>query len=216
MKEEIVRSVRDRKVIAIIRGYAPDVCLRLAEAYAQGGLGLVEVTFNQKAPETWKDTAAAIAAIRARFAGVLRVGAGTVLTAEQLTLCEQTGGEYMITPNVNVELIRECVRRGLVAMPGALTPSEAVAAFDAGASFVKIFPAGALGPGYVKALTAPLAHIPFLAVGGISTDNAADFLRTGCVGVGVGGNLTNREWIAAGAWDKIADAARRLVETCAS
>ena len=216
MKEEIVQSVCDRKVIAIIRGYAPDVCLRLAEAYAQGGLGLVEVTFSQKAPETWKDTAAAIAAIRARFAGVLRVGAGTVLTADQLTLCEQAGGEYMITPNVNVELIRDCVRRGLVAMPGALTPSEAVAAFDAGASFVKIFPAGALGPGYVKALAAPLAHIPFLAVGGISPDNAADFLRAGCVGVGVGGNLTNHEWIAADAWDKIADAARRLVETCAS
>ena len=216
MKEEIVQSVRDRKVIAIIRGCAPDVCLRLAEAYAQGGLGLVEVTFNQKAPETWKVTAAAIAAIRARFAGVLRVGAGTVLTAEQLTLCERAGGEYMITPNVNVELVRDCVRRGLVAMPGALTPSEAVAAFDAGASFVKIFPAGSLGPGYVKALSAPLAHIPFLAVGGISPDNAADFLRAGCVGVGVGGNLTNREWIAAGEWDKIAAAARRLVEACAS
>ena len=216
MKEEIVQSVRDRKVIAIIRGYAPDVCLRLAEAYAQGGLGLVEVTFNQKAPETWKDTAAAIAAIRARFAGVLRVGAGTVLTAEQLTLCEQAGGEYMITPNVNADLIRDCVRRGLVAMPGAMTPSEAVTAHDAGASFVKIFPAGSLGPGYVKALAAPLAHIPFLAVGGISPDNAADFLRAGCVGVGVGGNLTNREWIAAGTWDKIAAAARRLVEACAS
>ena len=216
MKEEIVQSVRDRKVIAIIRGYAPDICLRLAEAYAQGGLGLVEVTFNQKVPETWKDTAAAIAAIRTRFAGTLRVGAGTVLTAEQLSLCEQAGGEYMITPNVNIELIRDCVRRGLVAMPGALTPSEAVAAFDAGASFVKIFPAGSLGPGYVKALAAPLAHIPFLAVGGISPDNAADFIRAGCVGVGVGGNLTNREWIAAGAWDRIADAARRLVEACAS
>lgn len=215
MKEEIVKSVRDRKAIAIIRGYAPDVCLRLAEAYAKGGLGLVEVTFNQKAPETWKDTAAAIAAIRARFAGVLRVGAGTVLSAEQLTLCEQAGGEYMITPNVNVELIRDCVRRGLVALPGALTPSEAVAAFDAGASFVKVFPSGSLGPGYVKALVAPLSHIPFLAVGGISPDNAADFLRAGCVGVGVGGNLTNREWIAAGAWDRIADAARRLVAACA-
>ena len=216
MKEVVVQSVCDRKVVAIIRGYAPDICLRLAEAYAQGGLGLVEVTFNQKVPETWKDTAAAITAIRERFAGVLRVGAGTVLTAEQLSLCEQAGGEYMITPNVNVELIRDCVRRGLVAMPGALTPSEAVAAFDAGASFVKIFPAGSLGPGYVKALAAPLAHIPFLAVGGISPDNAADFIRAGCVGVGVGGNLTNREWIAAGAWDRIADAARRLVEACAS
>lgn len=211
MKEDVIQSVRARKVVAIIRGFAPDVCLKLAEAYAKGGIGLVEVTFNQKAPETWKDTATAIAAIRDRFAGDVRVGAGTVLTAEQLTLCEQAGGEYMITPNVNVDLIRDCVRRGLVAMPGALTPSEAVAAHDAGASFVKIFPAGSLGPGYVKALVAPLGHIPFLAVGGISPDNVADFIAAGCVGAGVGGNLTNKAWIAAGEWDRITDVARRLV-----
>lgn len=211
MKEDVIQSVRARKVVAIIRGFAPDVCLKLSEAYAKGGIGLVEVTFNQKAPETWKDTATAIAAIRDRFAGDVRVGAGTVLTAEQLTLCEQAGGEYMITPNVNVDLIRDCVRRGLVAMPGALTPSEAVAAHDAGASFVKIFPAGSLGPGYVKALVAPLGHIPFLAVGGISPDNVADFMAAGCVGAGVGGNLTNKAWIAAGEWDRITDVARRLV-----
>lgn len=211
MKEDVIQSVRARKVVAIIRGFAPDVCLKLAEAYAKGGIGLVEVTFNQKAPETWKDTATAIAAIRDRFAGDVRVGAGTVLTAEQLTLCEQAGGEYMITPNVNVDLIRDCVRRGLVAMPGALTPSEAVAAHDAGASFVKIFPAGSLGPGYVKALVAPLGHIPFLAVGGISPDNVADFMAAGCVGAGVGGNLTNKAWIAADEWGRITDVARRLV-----
>lgn len=214
--DEVKKAVRDRKVVAIMRGFGPETCLRLAEAYAKGGLGLVEVTFDQKAPETWKDTAASIAAIRERFAGALRVGAGTVLSSEQLTLCEQAGGEYMITPNVNVEQIRDCVRRGLVAMPGAMTPSEAVAAFDAGASFVKVFPAGALGPGYVKAVAAPLSHIPFLAVGGISADNAADFLRAGCVGLGVGGSLTNREWIAAGAWDRIEEAARRLVEAAVS
>lgn len=212
MKEEIIRSVREGRIVAIIRGFAPDICLRLAEAYAKGGIGLVEVTFNQRAPETWKETAAAIRSIRGHFAGSVRVGAGTVLTAEQLTLCEQAGGEYMITPNVNAELIRDCVRRGLVAMPGALTPSEAVTAFDAGADFVKIFPAGSLGPGYVKAVMAPLSHIPFLAVGGISPDNVGDFIKAGCVGAGVGGNLTNKEWIAAGEWDRIADVARQLVE----
>ncbi len=209
-RDGVVRAVREQKAIAIIRGQGPEVCLRLAEAYAQGGLGLVEVTFNQKAPETWKETAAAITAIRERFAGVLRVGAGTVLTAEQLTLCEQAGGAYMITPNVDAVLIRDCVRRGLVAMPGAFTPSEAVAAHAAGADFVKLFPASSLGPAYVKALAAPLAHIPFLAVGGISAANAPAFLEAGCVGVGVGGNLTNREWIAAGAWGRIREAARAL------
>ncbi len=212
MKEDIETAVRNGRIIAIIRGFAPDVCLRLAEAYRRGGIRLVEVTFNQKAPETWADTAAAIRAIRERFADDIRVGAGTVLTEEQLARCADAGGEYMITPNVNPSLIRACVARGLVAMPGALTPSEAVAAWEAGARFVKIFPAGSLGPGYVKAVRAPLAHIPMLAVGGISPDNVADFMRVGCVGAGVGGNLTNREWIAAGAYDWIADVARQLVE----
>ena len=215
MKEEIVNAVHDGRIIAIIRGFAPDVCLNLAEAYFRGGIRLVEVTFNQKAPETWKDTAAAIGAIKARFAGDVHVGAGTVLTEEQLSMCRDAGGEYMITPNVKPALIRSCVEQGLVAMPGALTPSEAVDAWDAGASFVKIFPAGSLGPGYVKAIRAPLSHIPFLAVGGISPDNVADFMRVGCVGAGVGGNLTNKEWIAAGAWDKITETARQLVERSA-
>ena len=210
--DEIKRLVYEGRIIAIIRGFAPETCLRLAEAYAKGGIRLVEITFAQNAPETWKDTAAAIGAIRERFAGDVRVGAGTVLTEEQLTMCEQAGGEYMITPNVKTDLIRECVRRGLVAMPGALTPSEAVEAWEAGAGFVKIFPAGSLGPGYVKAIRAPLSHIPFLAVGGITPDNVADFMRTGCVGAGVGGTLSNKEWIAAGEWDKIAETARLFVE----
>ncbi len=210
-QEEIKQLVLDTRIVAIIRGFAPDTCLRLAEAYSAGGIRLVEVTFNQKAPETWKDTAAAIRAIRERFGGHVRAGAGTVLTEEQLSMCIDAGGEYMITPNVKPELIRSCVRQGLVAMPGALTPSEAVDAWEAGAAFVKIFPAGSLGAGYVKALRAPLAHIPMLAVGGITAENVADFMRVGCVGAGVGGNLTNKEWIAAGAWDKIADTARQLV-----
>ena len=210
MKEEIEKAVREKRIVAIVRGFAPDICLKLAEAYAKGGIGLVEVTFNQRAPETWKDTATAIRAIRERFAGTMRVGAGTVLTEEQLSMCIDAGGEYMITPNVNVSLIRSCVAKGLVAMPGAMTPSEAVDAWEAGASFVKIFPAGSLGPGYVKAICAPLSHIPFLAVGGISPDNVADFIRAGCVGAGVGGNLTNKEWIASGAWDKVAEVARLL------
>lgn len=212
MKDEIEKIVRDGRIVAIIRGFAPDICLKLAEAYHDGGIRLVEVTFNQKAPETWKDTAAAIRSIKDHFAGAVRVGAGTVLTEEQLRMCEDAGGEYMITPNVNASLIRTCVADGLVAMPGALTPSEAVEAWEAGASFVKIFPAGSLGPSYVKAVRAPLSHIPFLAVGGISPDNVADFMKVGCVGAGVGGNLTNKEWIAAGAWDRIADVARQLIE----
>ena len=209
---EIEDAVLNGRIVAIIRGSSPDVCLRLAESYVKGGIRLVEVTFAQKAPETWKDTASAIRSIKERFGGEVKVGAGTVLTEEQLSMCEQAGGKYMITPNVKPALIRECVRRGLVAMPGALTPSEVVDAWEAGASFVKVFPAGTLGPGYIKAVCAPLSHIPLLAVGGISPDNVADFIKAGCVGAGVGGNLTNKEWIAAGEWGKIEDVARQLTE----
>lgn len=201
----------DTMIVAIIRGYEPDVCLRLAEAYFKGGINMVEVTFNQKAPQTWKDTAAAIKAIKDTFNDSVMVGAGTVLTEEQLKICEDAGGEFMVTPNMNASLIRKCVADGLMAMPGALTPTEAVEAYNAGAKYVKIFPAGVLGPRYIKAITAPLSHIPFLAVGGISPDNVADFIKAGCAGAGVGGNLTNKEWIKAGEWDKITAIARELV-----
>lgn len=199
-------------IVSIIRGFEPDICLKLSEAYVKGGIDMVEVTFNQKAPDSWKDTAVAIKAIKANFGGSMKVGAGTVLTEEQLKLCEDAGGEFMVTPNVNPALIRKCIADGLQAMPGALTPTEAVEAFDAGATYVKIFPAGSLGPGYVKAVMAPLSHIPFLAVGGIGPDNVADFIKAGCVGAGVGGNLTNKEWIMAGEWDKITAAAALLVK----
>lgn len=198
-------------IIAIIRGFEPDICLRLSEAYVKGGIDMVEVTFNQKDPRSWKDTAAAIRSIKDHFADSVKVGAGTVLTEEQLLMCEDAGGEYMVTPNVNTSLIRKCVADGLMAMPGAITPTEAVDAFNAGASYVKLFPAGVFGPEYVKALVAPLSHIPFLAVGGIGPHNIADFIKAGCVGAGVGGNLTNKEWISNGEWDKITAAAASLV-----
>jgi 2-dehydro-3-deoxyphosphogluconate aldolase/(4S)-4-hydroxy-2-oxoglutarate aldolase len=212
MKENIEKLVRETRIIAIIRGFSSDICLHLAEAYAKGGIRLVEVTFNQRAPETWADTAAAIKAITGHFGGDVHAGAGTVLTEEQLSICADAGGEYMVAPNVSPELIRSCVRRGLAAIPGAFTPTEAVNAWDAGASFVKLFPVATLGVGYVKALCAPLSHIAFLAVGSVRPDTVADYIRAGCVGAGVGGNLTNREWIEAGEWGKIAEYAARFVE----
>ena len=173
---------------------------------------MVEVTFNQHVPHTWNDTAAAIKAIKHTFNESVKVGAGTVLTEEQLKICEDAGGEFMVTPNTDTTLIRKCVADGLVAMPGAMTPSEAVEAYNAGANYVKIFPAGTLGPGYVKALLAPLSHIQFIAVGGISPENIAGFIKAGCVGAGVGGNLTNKEWIGNGEWDKITNVAKSLVD----
>ena len=212
MIDDVIQGVYDNRVIAIIRGMEPDICVKLADAFYKGGIRMVEVTFNQAKPDALYKTADAIRTIRENFGADMFVGAGTVLTKEQLTLCRDAGGQFMVTPNVKEQLIADCIQMGLAAMPGAFTATEAVNAYDAGASFVKIFPAGNMGPGYVKALRAPLSHIPMLAVGGIGPDNIASYIKAGCVGAGVGGNLTNKEWIAAGEWDKITAVAKQLTE----
>lgn len=209
--DEVIRTVLDAKIIAIIRGFPPETCVRLAEAYLKGGIRMVEVTFPQADPASWKKTSEAIRTISTQFAGEMLAGAGTVLTREQLLMAADAGGRYMIAPSVNADLIREAVKMDMAAIPGAFTPTEVVSAYEAGASFVKLFPVTALGPGYVKALRAPLPHIPLLAVGGITPDNVADYMKAGCVGAGVSGVLTNKELIAAGAWDKIEQVARALV-----
>ena len=113
------------------------------------------------------------------------------------------GGRYLVTPTTQPEIIRTGKALGLGIFPGAMTPSEILTAFEAGADAVKVFPASVLGPGYIKAVRAPLSHIPLMAVGGVNEKNAADFMKAGCVGLGVGGNLVNKEWIQNGEWDKI-------------
>lgn len=191
------------KIIAIVRELPTKYMLSLAEALYTGGIDLMEVTFNQSKPESWKDTVMAIKAIEKHMAGKVLVGAGTVITRDQLEMARDAGAKYIITPHTNPELIRRMKEYGLLSFPGALTPSEIVAAYEAGADTVKVFPAGRLGPAYIKALKAPLRNIPLMAVGGVNEKNVADFLAAGCCGVGVGGNLVNKAWIEAGSWDKI-------------
>ena len=211
MKEDVVKIVHETRIVAIIRGFAPDVCLQLADAYLRGGIRLVEVTFNQRDPSDWANTAKAIRMIGERFPGEVFAGAGTVLTAEQMKIAAVAGAGYIITPSLDVEIVRGAVEAGLVAMPGAFTPTEIAQAHAAGASFVKVFPAVALGPSYIKAIRAPLAHIPLLAVGGITPENIGGFIQAGCVGAGVGGVLADRSRVAAGDWAGVTEVARRLV-----
>lgn len=214
MKEEILKTLGETKVVAIIRGMDPDVCLKLAESYLSGGIRLVEVTFDQTGDP--KKTVDAIAAIRREFAKDVHVGAGTVLTDAQLQSVIDIGGEFMVTPSVNPRLIGTASAAGLATMPGAFTPSEIVTAHEAGADVVKIFPVRSLGPQYVKDVLAPLKHIRLMAVGGVNPDNAADYLKSGCVGVGASGSLVNKEWIAVGEWSKIAAEAKRFIANCVS
>ena len=204
--------VKERKIVAIVRGLSPEYLIRLGHAFEEGGIGLMEVTYNQRAPETWAETAKAIEAVEKEFGDRLLVGAGTVITPEQVRLTYNAGGHYLVTPTTQPEIIKMGKALGLGLYPGALTPSEILAAFEAGADAVKVFPASNLGPGYIKAVRAPLSHIPLMAVGGMNEKNAADFMRAGCVGLGVGGNLVNKEWIQNGEWDKITAQAKDFMK----
>ena len=172
----------------------------------------MEITYNQKAPETWKDTAAAIEAVAKEFGDRLLAGAGTVITLEQVAMTYNAGGRYLVTPATQPEIIRAGKALGLGLYPGAMTPSEILEAYNAGADAVKVFPASALGAGYIKAVRAPLSHIPLMAVGGVNEKNAADFMKAGCVGLGVGGNLVNKEWIENGEWGKITALAKEFIK----
>ena len=210
-REEVIKDIEATKVVAIIRGMAPEICVRLAKAYQAGGIRLVEVTFNQVG--NLADTVTAIKAIKAALPE-MHVGAGTVITEEQLDLAIGAGAEFIVTPNCSPAIIRQAKDAGLVTMPGTITPTEMVTAHEAGADYVKVFPVRMLGPAYVKDVLAPLKHLKLIAVGGVSPENAADYIEAGCVGVAASGSLVNKEWIAAGEYGKIAEVAKRLIENC--
>ena len=205
-----LEAVKERKIIAIVRGLEPAYLIRLGQALEEGGIGLMEVTYNQSAPETWTDTARAIEAAAKTFGERVLIGAGTVITPEQVRLTYNAGGRYLVTPTTQPEIIRMGKALGLGVFPGALTPTEILAAGSAGADAVKVFPAAAVGADYIKAVRAPLSHIPLLAVGGVDEKNAAAFMKAGCVGLGIGGRLVNKEWIESGEWDRITTLAREI------
>ena len=203
--------VEQRKIVAIVRGLEPDYLLRLGHAFVEGGIGLMEVTYDQRAPESWTATAKGIEAVEKEFGDRLLVGAGTVITPEQVHLTYEAGGHYLVTPTTQPEIIRMGKDLGLGLFPGAFSATEILSAYEAGADAVKVFPASCVGPGYIKAIRGPLSHIPLMAVGGINEKNAADYMKADCVGLGVGGNLVNKEWIRNGEWEKITALARAFL-----
>lgn len=211
MREKIIQAVEAEKIIAIVRGADPEQCLKVAQALYNGGIRLMEITYNQKDPASWQTTADTIAAIAKAFGGRMLVGAGTVTSPELVELTAQAGGMYIVSPDCNEAVIRKTLEMGLVSMPGALTPTEVLAAHEAGADFVKLFPIGNLGVAYAKAIMAPISHVKMLAVGGVNETNVSDFLKTGMCGAGIGGNLANKKWIEEGRYDKITETAKALV-----
>lgn len=216
MKKEIVQMMEQEKVIAIVRGIEAEKCMKVADALYAGGIRLMEITFNQKDPASFQTTADCIEAIGKKYEGRMMIGAGTVLTTEQVDLAAKAGGRFIISPDVNVDVIHCTVELDMVSMPGAMSPTEVMVAHQAGANFVKIFPAANLGANYVKAISAPISHVKLMAVGGVNEKNLADFLKVGMAGAGIGGNLANKKWIEAGEYHKITETAKVLVEIAKS
>ena len=201
MKEQTIEHVLAHKIITIVRGVDRENIFKTAEAFILGGIACMEITYDAARPETHAETAETIRQLNERFLKDLMIGAGTVLTPEQVVMTKEAGGRYIISA--------QC---GLVSMPGAFTPTECEEAHRWGADFVKLFPVGGMGPGYVKDLAAPLSHIRFLAVGGVTAENLPAFLKAGAVGAGVGSDLVNKELILSGAFSKITQRAKQYVE----
>jgi 2-dehydro-3-deoxyphosphogluconate aldolase/(4S)-4-hydroxy-2-oxoglutarate aldolase len=139
------------------------------------------------------------------------LGVGSVVSPQQAEAALDAGAQLIVTPVLNLAVVAACVARGVPVAPGALTPTEIQTAWEAGAALVKVFPANRLGPGYLKDVLAPLPHLQLLPTGGINVENAGDYIRAGAVALGVGSSLVNPQWVAAGAWDKLAQAARELL-----
>ena len=209
--DQIKDLIQREKLIVIVRGVAAEKCLPVARALFDGGVRLMEITYNASAPESWLQTADAIGAIAKEFEGRMFIGAGTVLTVEQVELTERSGGRFIVSPDTYEPVIKRTHELGMLSIPGALSPTEIMAAHRAGADFVKLFPAGTMGPRYFKDIKAPLSQIDILAVGGITTENIPAFAAVGACGYAVSSSLVRQDWCNKGEFDKIRLAAENFV-----
>lgn len=211
MKAAIGEFIEKNKVIAICRGTYGKQLIQLVSALKEGGVKLVEVTFDQGDPECLTKTSNAISSLVKEFGEEVRIGAGTVLSLEQVEAAYNAGAEYMISPNTNPEVIKRTKELNLISIPGAFSPSEIIAAHEAGADFVKLFPVRALGMGYVKDILGPINHIKLIATAGVTPENLADYLDLGFSGAGISGYLTDKRLIEAGDFHTIKEHAAEMM-----
>lgn len=206
-KAEVIRQIRETGVIPVVRANSADEAMRAIEAIREGGISILEITM------TVPGAVNVIKQVSARYGNEALVGAGTVLDPETARACISAGAQFVVSPSLNLETIACCRGLDVVVMPGALTPTEVVQAWTAGAAFVKVFPAGAVGgASYIKALKAPLPQIELVPTGGVSLKTAADFIRAGAAAVGVGADLVDIKAIREGQAALITERARQFVE----
>ncbi len=215
-KEQINHEVIENKLIVILRGLTEDELIKTVGAMERGGVRMVEVTFDQSGETQDSITAENIAALKRSYGKRVRIGAGTVMTVEQVKLAYAAGAEFIISPDCYEPVIRLTSELGMVSIPGAFSPTEAANAHRWGADFVKLFPNSEVGITYLKALRAPLSHIRFLAVGGVNPDNIVDYINAGAVGVGVSSGIVDKKLIHAGDYDGITRLSERYTKLISS
>jgi 2-dehydro-3-deoxyphosphogluconate aldolase/(4S)-4-hydroxy-2-oxoglutarate aldolase len=206
-KSEVIQTIRDIGVIPVVRATTADEAMRAIDAIREGGISVLEITM------TVPGAVKLIEELAKRYANDALVGAGTVLDPETATACIESGAKFVVSPALNLETIACCRRLDVAVMPGALTPTEVVQAWNAGADFVKVFPAGAVGgPSYLKSLKAPLPQIELVPTGGVSLKTATDFIRAGAAALGVGADLVDIKAIREGHAALITERAKQFIE----
>jgi len=205
-KKQVVERIRNTGLIPVIRAQSADEALSAVEAIQAGGLSILEITMTVPG-------AVRLIAEVARRAPDALVGAGTVLDPETAQACMDAGALFVVSPALNLDTIAACKERGVAVLPGALTPTEVVTAWRAGADFVKVFPAGALGgASYIKSLKAPLPQIELVPTGGVNLKTAGDFIRAGAAALGVGADLVDLAALRRGEAAVITQRAREFLE----
>lgn len=206
-KTQVIQTITDIGVIPVVRAKSADEAMLAIDAIREGGISLLEITM------TVPGAVGVIEKVSARYGAEALVGAGTVLDAETARACILAGARFIVSPSLDLDTIATCRRYGVAIMPGALTPTEVVRAWTAGADFVKVFPAGAMGgASYIKALKAPLPHIALVPTGGVSLKTAADFIKAGASALGVGADLVDLKAIREGQQSAITERARQFVQ----
>jgi len=204
-KQENPQLILNTGVISVMRTESSTQLLQVAEAICKGGIHCVEITM------TTPGALRAIEVASEKLTGVL-VGAGTVLDATTARQAILAGAKFLVTPTVELDVIETARRYGIIVIPGAMTPTEILTAWEAGADMVKVFPASILGSGYLKAIRGPLPQIPLVPTGGITADNAGKFIHAGAAMVCAGGWLVDKEAVANGRYEVITERARQLVD----
>jgi 2-dehydro-3-deoxyphosphogluconate aldolase / (4S)-4-hydroxy-2-oxoglutarate aldolase len=206
-KAEVIKQIKDTGLIPVVRATSADEAMSAIDAIREGGVSVLEITM------TVPGAVGVIEQLTKKYGSDVLVGAGTVLDAETARACMLSGAQFIVSPALNMETIECCRRYGVAVMPGALTPTEIVQAWTAGADLVKVFPAGALGgASYLKALKAPLPHIELVPTGGVSLKTAADFIKAGASALGVGADLVDLKAIRDGQASVITERAKQFVQ----